>query len=1580
MQPKRKATAEVLHPARKKLRSTSTAITDTVMDSVGAVDAETDLDRAFQSPPNSTTQAVQRVSERQCLLSLPHCPQCKERQSDPDHNRARSTCSDITSGLQFGVSVATSGVIDKAHTIDLMDAQKSLPQLSTGLSLPEPPNLLEARVSLGDDSIVDDPLLRQTPFIVNSNYAILICLECRRVVHIDDTLKHIQGLHASCRAPPRFISKLKSKYPYLAIGPPQIRQRISPIFGLAIPLTQFYTCSRCFACFSQLPSGHGHPCIDTAINSNEQQLYFRSLGQTFSVDHHGSFFPISTPQVANTRSIDDYTLFKAQFDSTDAPGTGRNASLASALQLDEFLAKEGWQRHVSAVAVDVISAITAPPMLSEGWDLLGNETHALMVRIQGIIQQTGPFVQKLIGRRPPNNHDSVWAFNHRAIHSASLKRYSVIVSSMVAFCLRCHAGRSFEYVMPMTPAQKEACQDLRELLDTARRAHTESRSEGSIFGDDIDLTTLLELETDEDEPDGMLKDDMLGVDEGTFCVPELIQPIAITPVQKGILGLLRTLYTQIPREASDGNLFSPLLRFIVLKSLGSDRQWLQARQVTQIIAVFLFCGRQVMMAIMSDVIEKGKLTQFKMAYESVRPFLDEVNEGPIPAMYLLIRPLHQMASSENGAEEFTANDFSGDSVLVNGRVIHFTDIRNFVERVVEEATRIIQEKLLFGLHDVFKSTQDAIYDDLQNTSVRYSCFMDPRNGFAQQQDLLLRTVLSHPKVCGRFHYVDKDGRIVWRPGACYAYMSICHQVEMLLFSGIQLSVGEPGRGTEIASHLISNVAGGTIRNLIVAFGEIGFRGSYNKSSDTTGRDRTMVRVPHRMIGRLFVGLIALVRPLIGIWQLFFSGPAAAFRARDFLFFGPHRAVTSTELSQSLALHTDRLLKCKISIALWRHLATWFINHRMPHPNSKTMLLQAGIQALRAAGQVEQANLPRRLTSRSSTDDSHLLFFNTMLVSAFWHAELGDNRLLHAMNAIKDSETNTHTPFSSDVRRSLTTDIIHAIRADAIPQVISRHQEARETNLGSFRDAAALDLSTGAGPLQPITHFLHPSRLLDLRQFLKDPQARFKDPQQALATELIASRNTSFILIGPTGSGKTLPILLSSSIYDGGNTTVIILPLRAMHTEYQSRASRCRLRCETWMHRSDPSSSPQILLVAVEDCALRSFEYYIRGLICLGRLVRVVIDEAHLLQTHFRFRPCMGQLAYLGQLAVPIILMTATCPQPMERTLFSLVGRTTYQVLRRATERPEIAQGAIGISPYGETQSIEAEAANRISRLMESVSGGDRALLFCWSRDECDEMAELLGWKPYHSSVSLEERERHMQMWRNGETSGLVCTSMLNCCLDYPHVRYVFHLRPPRDAIDYYQAIGRVSRDGKGGTAIIFYDPKILGVNSGDTDEFGRHTIYDMLSNPFRCRRLGSSGFLDGVPLSCIMIPEARICDACQSLLSTSYPKDISFDKSESTMEPINADPTQREIAKRPVDLLSQAAPNPTNNPARLASFGNHFLAAQASLTPLAIESSNCAELLLRAAYLPSSSAMLGSWILCSIRRMGKVGQRSQGAY
>lgn len=348
-------------------------------------------------------------------------------------------------------------------------------------------------------------------------------------------------------------------------------------------------------------------------------------------------------------------------------------------------------------------------------------------------------------------------------------------------------------------------------------------------------------------------------------------------------------------------------------------------------------------------------------------------------------------------------------------------------------------------------------------------------------------------------------------------------------------------------------------------------------------------------------------------------------------------------------------------------------------------------------------------------------------------------------------------------------------------------------------------------------------------------------------------------------------MLNIAQRDRGKTTVFILPLLAMHDEYDERARRHGLSCERWSCNSPRliNQPPQILLVAAEQCMGEAIKCYLRMLHHLSRLARTVIDEAHLLKKHEHFRPCLNLLEFLGSIPVPIIIMTATWPQSLERELFLKIGRSSFRVLRQSTHRPEIQQRLVLIEDAKDNQALNASVTSKIQALIPDLDEKDRMLLFCLSHNDCDTMAQSLGWMPYHSHISLEQRAQSMHMWKSGQVQGLACTSMLNCCLDYPHVRYVYHLNLPRDAVDYGQAIGRCARDGNMGTAITYYRPRSQPPRPDGEDLFGRSVIVQMVKEPNTCRNVLLGQFLDGHGLPCFSLPNSALCDSCERMTAIS---------------------------------------------------------------------------------------------------------------
>jgi hypothetical protein len=153
--------------------------------------------------------------------------------------------------------------------------------------------------------------------------------------------------------------------------------------------------------------------------------------------------------------------------------------------------------------------------------------------------------------------------------------------------------------MGLTPAQQRACKSLDAILRTVGRKDNES----DILACEQEWYSRLEvaderaLRDDDEEYEDDDGEYCLGDESTDECAPPEWQQIADNPTEVGILELLVSLYTQLP-TGEDDKFFSPIIRFAVLSSLRQTGQWLPPRRITHLLAVLLFCGREVLMAIM----------------------------------------------------------------------------------------------------------------------------------------------------------------------------------------------------------------------------------------------------------------------------------------------------------------------------------------------------------------------------------------------------------------------------------------------------------------------------------------------------------------------------------------------------------------------------------------------------------------------------------------------------------------------------------------------------------------------------------------------------------------------------------------------------------------------------------------------------------------------------------------------------------------------------------------------------------------------------------------------------------------------
>ena len=165
-----------------------------------------------------------------------------------------------------------------------------------------------------------------------------------------------------------------------------------------------------------------------------------------------------------------------------------------------------------------------------------------------------------------------------------------------------------------------------------------------------------------------------------------------------------------------------------------------------------------------------------------------------------------------------------------------------------------------------------------------------------------------------------------------------------------------------------------------------------------------------------------------------------------------------------------------------------------------------------------------------------------------------------------------------------------------------------------------------------------------------------------------------------------------------------------------------------------------------------------------------------------------------------------------------------RVIVRGFDRPEIWLGVETV--HDNTQKKKA--------LLDSIADVEKpGIVYVATRKHAEEIAATLNEAGihaafYHAGMKAKEREQTQESFMQNAIEVIVATNAFGMGIDKPDVRFVFHY-DICDSIDaYYQEIGRAGRDGQQARALLFYNPKDVGlqqflVGSGsiETDQVQR---------------------------------------------------------------------------------------------------------------------------------------------------------------
>lgn len=834
-------------------------------------------------------------------------------------------------------------------------------------------------------------------------------------------------------------------------------------------------------------------------------------------------------------------------------------------------------------------------------------------------------------------------------------------------------------------------------------------------------------------------------------------------------------------------------------------------------------------------------------------------------------------------------------------VLHLSQIHDYVEELCVK----IENDMNTMLDNQFHIPPDTfIHDDPRCCRGDWGFLDHPQNPWVQQTTLL-EYILTTPALRDKYAYINGDGDIVWNPAPCHQLAKAMFDNLMHLCVATILTCGGLARGTELLSHLIRNIAGGSIRNVFALFNELILRGSYNKTAGATSSDKTMARVPYPPIGRLLIRHLAFIRPMFCELQLIFR-PRMVDNATHFLFAGLGRPLDTRDLSVKLS----RAFKAMghspgTSYGEVRQMVSFIIecNHIIFRDEARS-------SAPAQMGHTEIMHLEHYAGDmRFPIGMNDNLFIATAIVSAKFQLVVGfPPTLLHSILAgrerqwrilqiVEAIQRGRYIAPGQEVIQGQTgivaspaagraavpaltiPGISHALTQDFMPS-ISRH-----INLAVSQAVAAF--ANIAFPHHPsplprdgptVTRPPPIALLVQLRQMLplmgeNRPNRGFTDAAQAQVTHLMwqggvniayisrTSESSVFISTSPTHAtfadgGKGMPGLLNARMEVGRLSTVWIVPLMSMHEQLALRCENVGMTVGAWTHAMSISNMPTNIIVALETTSFDTLQAFLRRLTDSNLLARIIIDEAHLLVAHQHFRDVMLTLDWVGKLGVPVIIQSATIPPSVLPHLFQMLGVTQYQVCRERTSRSNISYRVVKV----------AVPERELERLVQhTMAGHGKMLVFCTSQESVKRLAAQFHISPCTGSTSPVDLNALLQDLRQGIIRVVISTPVLGVALDVPEVDTVVHLGCPFSMVGYIQEAGRGGRGpGTMSTSIVLLPERPLPHKVPATDYMGVRLVFDHVLNTTLCRQWMPSLFNDGIGMTCTMMGTvANLCDVCE---------------------------------------------------------------------------------------------------------------------
>lgn len=382
-------------------------------------------------------------------------------------------------------------------------------------------------------------------------------------------------------------------------------------------------------------------------------------------------------------------------------------------------------------------------------------------------------------------------------------------------------------------------------------------------------------------------------------------------------------------------------------------------------------------------------------------------------------------------------------------------------------------------------------------------------------------------------------------------------------------------------------------------------------------------------------------------------------------------------------------------------------------------------------------------------------------------------------------------------------------------------------------------ASGANVPEPVLKFNNPPLDDHLLRNIELAHYKVPTPVQKYSIPIVMG-GRDLMACAQTGSGKTggflFPILSQafingpSPVPGGGGaanfgrqrkaypTSLILAPTRELVSQIYEESRKFAYRswvrpCVVYGGADIGSQLRQIergcdLLVATPG---RLGDLIDRGRISLHNIKYLVLDEAdRMLDMGFepQIRRIVEQEDMPGVMDRQTLMFSATFPRDIQMLARDFLNDYVF-----------LSVGRVGSTSENITQKVEyVEDMDKRSVLLDILHthGAGLSLIFVETKRMADSLSDFLIGQNFpatsiHGDRTQRERERALEMFRNGRCPILVATAVAARGLDIPNVTHVVNYDLPTDIDDYVHRIGRTGRAGNTGISTAFFNRGNRGV-------------------------------------------------------------------------------------------------------------------------------------------------------------------------